>query len=139
MYFITYTVVRWIDVFNRNLYRKILLDSFKFCQKNKGLRIHAFVIMTNHVHMIVSATQGHLLENIMRDLKKFTSIKIMDAIKNNIEESRKEWLLQAFREEGKRNSNNSSQQFWQQDNHPIELNGNKMIDQKLDYIHDNPV
>jgi len=75
----------------------------------------------------------------MRDLKKFTSVEIIKAIKNNPTESRKKWLLQAFAEEGKQNANNTSNQFWQQDNHPIELYNNEMIEQKLNYIHNNPV
>ncbi len=139
MYFITFSVIRWIDVFTRNVYREILLDSFKYCQKKKGLIIYAYVIMTNHVHMIVSAKDGYFLENIMRDMKKFTSMEIIKAIRENPAESREKWMLQAFEEEGKRNSNNIRYQFWQQDNHPIELTDNKMIDQKLDYIHNNPV
>ena len=139
IYFISYSVIRWIDVFTRNLYRDILLDSFMFCQEKKGLRIHAYIIMTNHVHMIISTTEGYFLENTMRDLKKFTSTEIIKAIRDNPKESRKEWLLQAFAEEGKQNSNNTSNQFWQQDNHPIELYNNKMIEQKLNYLHDNPV
>ena len=89
--------------------------------------------------MIVSASEGYYLENIMRDLKKFTSTEIIKAIKDNPLESRKEWLLKAFAEEGKRNSNNTLNQFWQQDNHPIELYNNKMIEQKLNYTHNNPV
>jgi putative transposase len=139
IYFVTFAVVRWIDVFTRNRYREILLESFRYCQKEKGLRIHAWVIMTNHVHMIVSAAKGFLLENIMRDLKKYTSSQIIKTIRENNTESRKEWLLKAFEEEGEKNSNNTVYQFWQQDNHPVELIGNKMMDQKLEYIHNNPV
>ena len=75
----------------------------------------------------------------MRDLKKYTSSQIIKAIKENNTESRNEWLLMAFKEEGERNSNNMIYQFWQQDNHPIELFNNKMMDQKLDYIHNNPI
>ena len=139
LYFITFAVVRWIDVFTRNIYREILTDSIKFCQQKKGLKIHAYVIMTNHVHMIVSAKEGYYLGNIMRDLKKFTSVRIINSIKSNPLESRKEWLLKAFEEDGNKNPNNIRYQFWQQDNHPIELTDNKMIDQKLDYLHNNPV
>jgi len=139
LYFVTFTVVRWIDVFTRNNYREILLDSFKYCQASKGLIIHAYVIMTDHVHMIVSSKSGFLLENIMRDLKKFTSSQIIKAIEKNNQEIRKEWMLKAFMEEGIKNSNNTVYQFWQQDNHPIELTDNNMLEQKLDYIHNNPV
>lgn len=139
MYFITFAVIRWIDVFTRNIYRDILIDSIRHCQEKKGLRLHAFVIMTNHIHLIASASEGFFLENIMRDMKKYTSFNIINSIINNPIESRKEWLIKAFEKEGIRNPNNVRYQFWQQDNHPIELTDNKMIDQKLDYIHNNPV
>ncbi len=76
VYFVTFSVVRWIDLFTRNLYRDILLDSFRYCQNEKGLVIHAYVIMSNHVHMIIASNGNNRLENIMRDLKKFTSFKL---------------------------------------------------------------
>lgn len=75
----------------------------------------------------------------MRDLKKFTSVEIIKAISNSGIESRREWMLKAFRDAGERNSNNTRYQFWQQDNHPIEIRGQKMFFQKLNYIHYNPV
>ena len=138
-YFVSFSVVRWIDVFTRNLYREIFLDSLKYCQSEKGLVIHAYVIMTNHVHLIISRKGTNLLENIMRDLKKYTSYQLVKAIKENNQESRKEWMLEIFQKEGARNSNNKVYQFWQQDNHPIELTSNDMMDLKLDYLHNNPV
>ena len=101
--------------------------------------IHAYVIMTNHVHMIISRNGNDLLEEIMRDIKKFTSFKLIGAIMDNQQESRKEWMLELFERKGKSNSNNSKYQFWQQDNHPIELSNNFMMDQKLRYVHENPV
>jgi REP element-mobilizing transposase RayT len=139
LYFITYSVVKWIDVFTRDEYREIILDSFRYCQKEKGLVIHAYVIMTNHLHLIISRRGKYLMENIMRDMKKFTSGTLINAIKNHPSESRKEWMIEIFREAGRKNSNNTVYQFWQQDNHPIELTSNKMMDQKLNYIHENPV
>ena len=95
--------------------------------------------MSNHVHLIASAKQGFMLTNILRDLKKFTSKQIFKAIKENPGESRKEWMLWMFIRAGKRNSNNKDFQFWQQDNHPIELNTAEMLKQRLDYLHQNPV
>lgn len=139
IYFVTFSVVKWIDVFTRNLYKDILLDSLTFCQKNKGLRIFAYVIMTNHVHLIISSKEGFYLENIMRDLKKFTSAEIIKAIKTNPQESRKDWMLEVFEKAGSQNPNNKIYQFWKQDNHPVELFNNQMMDQKLDYLHKNPV
>lgn len=94
--------------------------------------------MSNHVHMIIG-TSGSKMEDIVRDLKRHTSKKILKAIQENPMESRREWMLQLFEQAGKRNSNNKYYQFWQQHNHPIELFANKIMDQKLNYIHNNPV
>jgi putative transposase len=95
--------------------------------------------MSNHVHLIASSKPGHQLADTMRDLKKFTSRSIIDSINNNVQESRKDWLIWKFKRAGSRNGNNEVYQFWQQDNHPIELSTNEMMDQRLTYLHDNPV
>lgn len=132
VYFVSFAVQGWLDVFTRNEYKDILVDNLKFCQENKGLEIFAWCIMTNHVHLIVRAKEGCSLPDILRDYKKFTSKEIKKAISKNCQESRKEWLLKHFEtQEGFR--------FWRGDNKPIELWSNKVIDQKIDYIHQNPV
>ena len=97
------------------------------------------MIMSNHVHLIASAYTGIKLQNIIRDLKKFTSKQIEQAIPENRFESRKEWMLWMFKRAGERNSNNKNFQFWQQDNHPVELYGYETLKQKLNYVHENPV
>lgn len=91
-YFITCTVHQWIDVFTREVYKKILLDSIMHCQENKGLQVYGWVLMTNHIHMIISSNKNKLTD-IIRDFKKYTATKIVDAIANNSTESRKNWLL----------------------------------------------
>ncbi len=138
LYFITYTVIKWIDVFTRNIYKDVLLDSWNYCIKNKGLKIHAWCIMTNHVHMIISSEKDEL-SNIMRDMKSFTSTSIKNMITENPIESRKKWMLKLMTEAGMENKNNNNFQLWQQHNHPILLDSNFLLDQKLDYIHNNPV
>lgn len=139
LYFVTFTVVRWIDVFTRREYKDILVDSLKYCMENKGLELYAWVIMSNHVHLIIS-TKGKPIGSILRDVKRHTSKVVTRAISENIQESRRDWMLWFFGREGKSNPNNENYQFWQQDdNHPIELWNNDVIDQKLDYIHNNPV
>ena len=91
--------------------------------------------------MILGTGGENKLENIIRDLKSYTSISIRKLIesKEKVGESRREWMLDLMLKAGLRNSNNKDFQFWQQHNHPIELSTNKLLDQKLDYIHDNPV
>lgn len=101
--------------------------------------LHAFVIMSNHIHLIASAKEGHSLSDILREFKRHTSKTILAEIELNHQESRKNWMLWLFKSAGKRNSNNKTFQFWQQDKRPIQLSTNEMMDQRLDYIHMNPV
>jgi putative transposase len=137
-YFVSFATVFWVDVFTRRVYKNILVDSLNYCVVNKGLIIYGWVIMSNHVHLIIG-TNDMELQNIMRDLKKFSSKTIIDAIKDNQQESRKEWMLSMFEKAGENNSNNKHYQFWQQHNHPIVLNNADIFEQKLNYIHENPV
>jgi putative transposase len=137
-HFVTFSVVGWIDVFSRESYKEIFVNSLKYCQEHKGLTLHAWVIMTNHVHLIMSSNTNKI-EDIVRDLKKYTSKKIVAAIQENPTESRKEWMLNLFSFAGKSNSNNKDFQFWKQDYHPIELNSAAKLKERLDYLHENPV
>jgi len=139
LYFVTFAVVDWVDVFTRDVYREIFVDSLNWSIKNKGLVVHAWVLMTNHVHLIVTRKGKYKLEEIFRDIKKFTAIKIIDEIQSNASESRKEWMIKIFKERGQANTQNEKYQFWKHGNHPIELDNNKIIDQKLEYLHNNPV
>ena len=59
MYFITSTVVDWVDVFTRPVYKHVIIESLEYCQKEKGLIIYAWVLMTNHLHVIVGAKEGY--------------------------------------------------------------------------------
>jgi len=79
-YFLTLTVVGWVDVFTRKNHKLAIVNSLKYCQQNKGLDIFAWCLMSNHLHMIVRSRGSELLENIIRDLKKFTSRKIVSQI-----------------------------------------------------------
>ena len=139
VHFVTFTTIHWLDVFIRVEYRDIFLDSIRFCQKYKGLEVYAYCIMTSHVHMIIGRHGKQNLEAVVRDIKKFTSVKIIEAIVQNDQESRKKLLLWLFERAGRKNPNNTRYQFWQQHNHPIELNDEEKLYQRLDYLHKNPV
>lgn len=137
-HFVTFSVVGWVDVFSRESYKEIFVNSLKYCQEHKGLNLHAWVIMTNHVHLIISSNSNKI-ENLVRDIKKYSSKKIVAAINENPTESRKEWMLNLFSYAGRNNSNNKVYQFWKQDYHPIELDNHEKLKQRLDYLHENPV
>jgi REP element-mobilizing transposase RayT len=138
IHFVTFSVVEWVDVFTRKEYRDIVIDSLKFCQKEKGLLLHGWCLMSNHVHLIASAKNENL-SDILRDFKKFTSKKIIAAIDKSETESRKDWMLAIFKGQAAKNSHNVSYQFWRQDNQPKELYSPGFTVQKLNYIHNNPV
>ena len=138
LYFISFATVYWIDVFIRPIYKDILVESINYCTEQKGLLVYAWVIMTSHVHMIIG-TKQEKMQDIVRDMKKYSSKEIIKTIKENPVESRKEWILWMFERAGKKNGNNKKYQFWQQHNKPIELYDKKILEQKLDYIHNNPV
>jgi putative transposase len=98
--------------------------------------------MSSHVHLIIGRNNMNVnLANIMRDFKRHTSKKIHELLldQNQVLESRKKWMLWMMQLSGKRNGNNNTFQFWQQDNHPIEIYTSHVFHQKLNYIHDNPV
>jgi REP element-mobilizing transposase RayT len=132
VYFVSFAVQGWVDALTRSEYKDILIENLSYCQTNKGLEIFAWCIMSNHVHLIIRAKEGHLLPDILRDFKKFTSKAIIQAIAENPQESRKEWLLEQFK-------TTDGYSFWRGDNKPIELWSNAVIDQKLNYLHQNPV
>lgn len=138
-YFITATVVDWIDVFTRDIYRNILLYSIRHCQQNQGLQVHAWVLMPNHLHMIYSVLDGKDPALVLKNIKSFTALKIIDAIINKPQESRKKWMLDLFEKNGQSNKSNYRFQFWQHENHPVLLDTNKMLDERMKYLHENPV
>ncbi len=137
LYFITITTIDWVDIFTRPIYKHMVIESLTYCQQNKGLTIHAYVIMTSHIHLVVSSA-NEKLEDIMRDFKKYTSKEIISAIKEH-PESRREWLLNKFSYAANRVKNGKSYKVWKDGFHPIELSTTEMLDQRLNYIHHNPV
>ena len=137
-YYITMTVVGWLDVFTRKNHRDVLIESLKYCQKEKGLIIYAYVIMSNHIHMIVQTSEPHQIKDTIRDFKKFTSKKILFQIQNE-PESRREWMLKIFEDEAEQSKKHKTYKFWQVGNHAIEVFTEKFIWGKINYIHENPV
>jgi putative transposase len=137
LYYVTFAVVGWLDVFTRRVYQDIFTESIKFCQEKKGLNIYCFCLMPNHVHFIADSYDGSL-SNILRSFKSHTAKALMAAISDNPQESRKELFLHQFHYYGKKSKHNENQ-FWKHDSHPFYLYSNEMIDQKIKYIHKNPV
>jgi len=137
-YFVSFAVVNWIDLFTRKKYNDVVTNSLSYCITNKDLILNAWCIMTNHVHLIIRSERNNL-SHIIRDLKKFTSYKLHDMVQKHPQESRRQWLIWMFEKAGNKNPNNKNVQVWQQDNHPVELDTNEKVEQRLHYLHMNPV
>jgi REP element-mobilizing transposase RayT len=129
--------VNWIDVFTRKTYKIEIVNSFNYCIQQKGLKVYAWCLMSNHIHIIVSAKAGFRISDIIRDFKKFTAKRILNMIETEAE-SRREWMLQQFNFAGSKLKRIKKYKFWKDDNHAIELTS-KMIEGRVEYIHQNPV
>lgn len=138
LFFVTLTVVGWIDVFSRSLYANLVLNNLEFCQKQKGLLLYAYVIMTNHLHLLAAAEKGYLSE-IIKDFKSFSAKEIIKCIEGNEHESRQDWLMHMFRFHTRFNSRDREYSFWQPGCHPKLIINSQMLLQKLEYIQGNPV
>lgn len=138
IYFVSFATVKWVDVFTRKEYSDEILQSLEYCISNLGMELYCWCIMPSHLHLIFSAKNSNPTQVLGR-FKEFTSKKIVKAILENRQESRQDWLLRMFEEAGTQSSNVKSKQFWQHHNKPIELWSNDVMEQKVTYIHNNPV
>ncbi|MBL7895291.1 MAG: transposase [Bacteroidia bacterium] len=137
-YFITLTVVNWIDVFTRLSQRYLLINSLRYCQREKGLEIYAYCIMPSHIHILCKAEENKPLSDVIRDFKKFTSRKIIENIITE-KESRREWMLKLFSESCEHLARNQKYKVWQDGYHAEIMETPRFLYQKLNYIHNNPV
>ena len=138
--FITITVVGWIDLFTRKALCEIILKSLTYCRNEKDLQIFGYVLMSNHLHLILRAGGGEDLSSIIRDFKSFTARQIIRFLESTeSRESRKEWLLDQFRNAAIAGKRNRKYKIWKNGNHPIELYTPKVIRRYLNYLHNNPV
>ena len=137
-FFITITAVGWIDIFTRLNQKQNIINALEYCQKNKGLEIYAYCIMPSHIHLLCKGINGFILSDIMRDFKKFTSKKILQTILNE-PESRREWMLDYFKNSCEHLKRGQQYKVWQNGYHAEIVETNWFIKQKVSYIHNNPV
>jgi len=137
-YFVTFTIVEWLNVLADDEGKMIIINSLKHYQQSRGLTLYAYCIMPNHVHLIAQSNGKEFLSAVLRDLKKQTSKEIAGQLKNR-DDNESKIAIEIFANEGRRLKRISKYKVWQDGNHPILLYSNKFIQQKLDYIHSNPV
>ena len=134
VHFLTFTTIEWIDIFTKPEYFDLIINTFKYCQKNQGLLLYGFVIMTNHLHCMVSAKESCSLEDIAASFKKFTTFQI----KKLLEKDNRKYISALIKSSFVKKKNTAFQ-IWQRENYPEMIESEKFFLQKLDYIHNNPV
>lgn len=137
-YYLTLTVVGWVDVFTRKNHKDVIIESLRYCAENKGLNVYSYCLMPNHLHLIVNTNEPYELKDVIRDFKKFSAKKLLMQIQNE-PESRREWMLQLFENAAAESKKHKSYKFWQTGNHAIELINERFTWDKINYIHNNPV
>jgi len=136
LHFLTFTVVGWMVFSAGKPTVMCFLKTMEYCRKNKQLSVGAFVIMTNHLHLIWRSECGRLSDTI-RDFKSYCTKEFISMIEK--EESRKDWLLHMFRFHANRTNQNNEFRIWTGNNHPEEIHPEKLLMTKLNYIHNHPV
>jgi REP element-mobilizing transposase RayT len=134
IHFLTFTTVEWIDIFTKPEYFDLIINTFKYCQKNQGLLLYGFVIMVNHVHCLISSKENHSLEDIVASFKKFTTSQT----KKLLEKDNRKYISALIKRSYSKKKNTFFQ-IWQRENHPEIIESEKFFLQKLSYIHNNPV
>lgn len=133
LYFLTLTIVDWVDLFTRKELAMVLVDSMNYCIKHKNFEIYCWCIMSSHIHLICRVKEPYKLSNVLRDFKKYTSKELTKTI-SIIAESRKEWLLDKFSFEARRTGRAKKYKVWKDDNHAKNLSYSMDIQSKMDYI-----
>ena len=136
LYFLTLQVVEWVDLFTRKRYRDLIVENLRYCCENKNLEIYAYVLMSNHLHLLAKCNNGGL-SNVLRDFKSYTAKQILGQMMEG--ESRREWMLHVFKDAAAKHVRNAEYQLWTHENHAEQIFSNNFIHQKLAYIHQNPV
>jgi len=132
LYFVTSTTIEWVSVFTKDNYYNVLVDAIKFYQSKKRLEIFAYVILPNHFHLIVKSNE---LMQSMKLIKMYSAKEIIKLLTKE----KKNYLLKIFQINKKSYKTKSNYQVWQEGYKPKEIFGYKMLKQKIEYIHLNPV
>lgn len=133
-YFITITSIEWLNIFTSKEYFNCIINCLKYCQKNLGLLIYEYVIMTNHIHLIIQAKEGYKISEIVGSFKQFTTKEIL----NLLQKDRRKYIVKIL-ENSFSKKESYEMQVWQRENYPELIESDKFLQQKVDYIHNNPV
>lgn len=130
-HFITSATIHWIPVFRRDDYYRVLVDNLNHCVEYKGLLVHGYVLMPDHFHLISTQADGNLSQ-LIGNFKGFTAHQIIPKIR---QDGRSSWI-RAMEHAG---DTPTSAKLWQDGFHPQQIHSQPFFEQKLRYIHENPL
>ncbi len=128
--FFTASILDWKPLLKEDAFKDIILNSLSYLVENRRIELYAFVIMTNHLHLIWQMGPGYLRSHVQRDFLKFTAQQMRFLLANE-----DPIFLKSFEV----NLSDRKYQFWKRKPLSIELYSPRVFEQKLDYIHNNPV
>ena len=131
-HFITCTILHWIPIFTRIESTSIIFESLNYLQKTDNLKVHAYVILENHLHLVASS------DDISLSMKKFKAHTAKEILKLLQKENVKTILEQlAFYK--KAHKKDTTYQLWQEGFQPKQILSEKMMHEKIQYMHNNPI
>jgi REP element-mobilizing transposase RayT len=128
--FITATCLEWKHLLAEDRFKDIIIHSLQFLIQERRITLYAFVIMNNHFHLVWHVMGDHKREEVQRDFLKFTSQRILHALRNEKSSMLDELLV---------NAKDRKYQVWERNSLSIPIWSRSVMYQKLAYIHDNPV
>jgi REP element-mobilizing transposase RayT len=131
-HFMTCTIVGWLPVFTRPEMVEIVFGSWQYLVRERALKIFAYVVLENHLHLIAASPQ---LGEDMGDFKSFTARQIIDFLERRAARI----LLKQLAWHKARHKSDRDYQLWQEGSHPQEIQSEEMMRQRVEYIHNNPV
>lgn len=131
-YFITATIIEGVPLFSDPEIAKIILESLEFLQKEKRLKLYGYVIMDNHLHMVIESKE---VSNILKSFKSYTAKVIIESLENR----GRKMYLKKLRFHKKLHKTQSEYQVWQEGSHPKQIESPSKMIACLEYIHNNPV
>ncbi len=139
-YFLTFNVIDWVSIFIRPVYKRIIVDSLNYFVQSRRLTIYSWCLMTNHLHLLAKTEEGYGMANFEKDFKKFTTLKILEAMEGE-PDLRKEWMLRLFEEYSKSLRKIEKLHVWQNCSSPVYFDGKQpeRLQEKIFNIHENPV
>jgi putative transposase len=128
--FITNTVLDWNKLFHLQKYACIMMDSLRYCVENDWFELYAYILMPNHLHLILKVSRNHTIEQISRDFNKYTAQQILlTMIKHDPQMLDTFWI-------GTKKQNHK---IWKENSDIKNIFSSQFLLQKVEYIHNNPL